>query len=516
MAQRKVTQSLPASRHEKIPSVHNQPLISLCHCSVMLGDHSALDDVSFELKAGERWALIGANGAGKSVLLKILRGDMWPTATGRESRQYGFEGELSSEPVGIKHHLAYLAPERQDKYVRYDWNLTVTQVVTTGLFDEDIPLSRPTAAQQQRVQRLLKRFKLWSLRARYLLSLSYGQRRRVLLARALVAQPAVLLLDEVFNGLDAKSRAAVRHLLERTRSARTWILATHSAEDVPHNVTHLAQLSAGKLVYAGPIKAEHREWLMRGSRRHHRAAERRADDLPLMRNSKPSPQTDFIVRLDHVSLFRDYRPVLRDVNWSVQRGQHWAILGGNGSGKSTLLMLLYGDLHPALGGQIERAGLQTGTPISSWKQRVGFVSPELQADHFRAGNLLQVVASGRYSSVGLNQTITAQDRRVARRWLKFFGIEQLQARTVREVSYGQLRLALLARAMVNEPELLLLDEPFTGLDPGMHAYVFAMLERLAENGTQLIMAVHAASDVVTAVTNVLRIERGGKVMLSRR
>lgn len=518
MAKRKLAKSIDVSKRGAISRRHQQPpatrhpLIFLSHCSVVLGEHNALDDVSFTLHANERWALIGANGAGKSVLLRILRGDMWPSATGREQRQYYFDGELSNEPAGVKQHLAYLAPERQDKYVRYDWNLSVTQVVTTGLFDEDIPLTKPDAAQQRRVQRMLKRFKLWSLRERSMLGLSYGQRRRVLLARLLVAQPAVLLLDEVFNGLDANSRTVLRHLLERTRGARTWVLATHSADDVPHNATHLVQLQAGRLVYAGPIKVEHREWLRRNAHVRHHAAAQRAKQLRVDR--KPKASTEALVQLRQVALFRDYRPVVRDVDWTIRRGEHWAIVGGNGAGKSTLLMLIYGDLHPALGGIIERDGVKSGAPIAGWKRRVGLVSPELQADHFHAGTLEQVVSSGRYSSVGLNQSMTAQDRRVARHWLKFFGIDHLHARGVREVSYGQLRLALIARAMVNEPELLLLDEPFTGLDPEMHAYAFAIIQRLAQHGTQLVMAVHDATDIVPAVGKVLKIERGGKVKLA--
>jgi molybdate transport system ATP-binding protein len=152
------------------------PLVHLEHCSLILDEHTLLDDVSFELRAGERWALIGANGSGKTMLLKMIRGDMWPTPTGRERRTYRF-GRATREPAGDKHHIAFVGSERQDKYVRYDWNLTVTEVVTTGLFDEDIALTRPKSAQRAKVDRMLKRFGLWGLRARKFLSLSYGQRR---------------------------------------------------------------------------------------------------------------------------------------------------------------------------------------------------------------------------------------------------------------------------------------------------------------------------------------------------
>ena len=486
----------------------DSPLISLAHCSVVLGDHDALTDISFELRRGERWALVGDNGAGKSVLLKLLRGDMWPTPTGHEQRRYCFDNEVSTAPVGIKQHIALLTPERQDKYVRYDWDLSVDQVVTTGLFDEDIPLTTPTAAQQRQVTRMLKRCKLWSLRARHFLSLSYGQRRRVLLARVLVASPPVLLLDEVFNGLDAANRGFLKRVLENTHTTHTWMIAAHSADDIPANATHLARLQAGRLIATGPIKsAQHREL-----RVHNPARGKIVKPKP--RVSSKQHRVDAgqpLIKLEHVELYRDYRLVLRSFSWTVQRGEHWAIMGANGSGKSSLLMLLYGDLHPALGGSIERAGHQRGMPISNWKQRVALVSPELQADHFHAGTLEEIVASGRYASIGLNESLTTADRRKARRWLTFFDLYHLRARGVREVSYGQLRLALLARAMVNQPQLLLLDEPFTGLDPEWRAYAYQMLERVAVAGTQVIMAVHQMNDMIPAITKVLRIERGGSV-----
>jgi ABC-type molybdenum transport system ATPase subunit/photorepair protein PhrA len=121
------------------------------------------------------------------------------------------------------------------------------------------------------------------------------------------------------------------------------------------------------------------------------------------------------------------------------------------------------------------------------------------------------VVSGRYASVGLNAPATAADRRIARRWLEFFGIAALRDRGPRSVSYGQMRLALLARAMANDPELLLLDEPCTGLDGDMREYVLREIERLARNGTQIVMAVHDAADIVPSVKNVLRLRRGKAV-----
>jgi molybdate transport system ATP-binding protein len=461
------------------------PLIELSRCSLVLDDHVVLDEIDFTLRRGERWALIGPNGAGKTLLLKMLRGDVWPTPTGRERRISQLD----------KEHIAYVGPERQDKYVRYGWNLTVAQVVTTGLLDEDIPLTQPTRAQQQRVSRVLQRFGLSGLRRRHMLTLSYGQRRLTLVARAFVGDARVLLLDEVFNGLDARAREKLRRALERPRGGHDWVLTSHRPKELPANVTHVARIEAGRIV--------------QGKRGHSSFPRRRTyaalpAEMNNIRISRP------LVTIANASLYRDYRLVIRDLDWTLRRGEHWAVLGANGAGKSTLLSLIYGDLHPALGGTIVRGGLSVGDRIEEWKRRVAWVSPELQADHFTVPSLEEVVISGRYASVGLNAPPTSADRRIARRWLEFFGIATLRDRGPRSVSYGQMRLALLARAMANDPELLLLDEPCTGLDGDMREHVLREIERLARSGTQIVMAVHDAEDIVPSVRNVLQLKGKGR------
>ena len=482
------------------------PLIDVSHCSIVLDGQPVLDDVSFALRKGERWALVGANGSGKTMLLKLLRGDVWPTPTGQEKRIYALDAKASLEPAGSKERIAYVGPERQDKYVRYGWDLTVCQVVTTGLFDEDIPLTKPTRAQRDRVARMLRRFGLWGLRERRLLRLSYGQRRLALIARAFVSEAPVLLLDEVFNGLDTKTRARLQRALEAPQSKHAWVLTTHRPKELPRNVTHVARIEAGRIVFAGRTS----DWEERSQKP--KGAKKKRDDRvsKFEKRTRTATAGAWLIELRDVSLYRDYRPVIRDLNWTIRRGEHWAILGPNGSGKSTLLNLLYGDMHPALGGTINRRGAPVGTRIEVWKRRVSWVSPELQADHYLAKTIEEIVISGKYSSVGLNEPPTSSDRKQAARWLEFFGIAGLRDRGPRGVSYGQMRLALFARAMMNEPELLLLDEPCTGLDGDVRAHVLSVLEQLARSGVQIVIAVHDPEDIIPAVKHVLRIGRGGK------
>jgi molybdate transport system ATP-binding protein len=501
----------------KFPVTDPKPLIELSHCSLILDGHVVLDDVSFALHRGERWALVGPNGSGKTMLLKMLRGDVWPTPMGEDAasaRSYRLAGEVSREPAGLKHYIAYVGPERQDKYVRYGWNLSVAQVVTTGLFDEDLPLTTPSRAQRGRVARLLRRFGLWALRRRRMLELSYGQRRLALMARAFASQAQVLLLDEIFTGLDARTKDKLRRALERPRGGHDWVLTSHRPKELPANVTHVARIEAGRIVEKGSglgTRGSEAKGARPGTRS---AGQKRGASKEAASASGPRPEphapSPFIV-IRNASLYRDYRPVIRDLSWTIQRGDHWAVLGANGSGKSTLLSAIYGDLHPALGGSIERAGLPRGARIEEWKRRVGCVSPELQADHYLAQSLEEIVISGRYASIGLNDPPTRTDRSVARRWLRFFHIDHLRERRPRQASYGQMRLALIARAMANDPELLLLDEPCAGLDADIRADVLALIEQLARRGTQLIMAVHDAEDIVPAVKHVLEIGSGGRL-----
>jgi len=482
------------------------PLIELSHCSLILDDQLVLDDVNFALRPGERWALVGANGSGKTMLLKLLRGDKWPTPTGKEKRTYRLSGEPQNAPGGVKELIAYVGPERQDKYVRYDWDLTVEQIVTTGLFDEDVPLTKPTAAQRAKVERILRRFQLTGLRKRSILRLSYGQRRRTLVARAFAGPAKVLLLDEVFNGLDDAARRSLKRALEQPRSGHDWIVTTHRVHELPLSITHVAHIEAGRIVSAGPKQGPGAWGAGRGQDKiSGRSPTPRA---PSARRSTNSKRAGALFSIKHADIYMDYRKILGDVNLTLDRGEHWAIMGANGSGKSTLLRLIHGDVHPALGGVIERDGMAKGTHIENWKSRVGWVSPELQADHYLAASLEEVVISGRYASVGLNAPPTDADRRAALRWFRHFGIEALRERKPKQVSYGQMRIALLARAMINDPELLLLDEPCTGLDGDTRKHILSLLDGIARDGTQLVMAVHDAEDIVPSTARVLRIEKG--------
>lgn len=469
--------------------------ITLREVSVRRGGQWVLRDISWQLAAGERWALTGANGAGKTQLLKLLATEVWPTPTGREAQTF----RLGGSPVGrieAKARIAYLGAELQDKYSRYGWNPTVRELLATGLHQTDLLLKAASAREARQVAAMLRACSMTRLSERRFLSLSYGQKRLTLLARALIRRPDWLLLDELYNGLDPGHRASFDKLLAAARRrGQSWVAAAHRAMDVPQGTTRLIELVEGRVARIAPL------------RRRALAARDSVPRDPVARAPGRAPAPGkVLLRLIDADLYVDYRPVLIGLNWQLRAGEHWAVTGPNGAGKTSFLKLLYGDLSPAHGGRIERAGFPRGTPIEEWKRRVGYVSPELQADYLVDVSVAELVASGRHASIGLAAAPTDADRRAARRWLKFFELSAQAKLRPRELSYGQLRRALLARALAANPRILLLDEPVTGLDPLQRGLIRNLLESLMARLT-VVVAVHHPEDLPRGITRTLDLSR---------
>lgn len=216
-------------------------------------------------------------------------------------------------------------------------------MVTTGLFDEDIPLSEPSRTQTAQVNRCLRRFGVWGLRDRSFLTLSYGQRRLALVARAFVGPARVLLLDEVFNGLADKAKLQLRRALEARDAGREWVVTTHRPKELPANITHVAKIEGGRIVAAGPVAAmghllhapvssgdasvPHGDIAAVGS--YSAAPVATTMSSPDMRGA-PQP----LVVIHNATLYRDYRRVIKGLDWTIESGTHWAVLGAMGQARA--------------------------------------------------------------------------------------------------------------------------------------------------------------------------------------
>ena len=476
--------------------------VSLRRCGLRLGGRRVLEEVNLDIAPGQKWLLLGANGAGKTQLVKLIGGLRWPTASGRERRVYtSARGEVL-DLVDVRDQVAYVGAETQDKYARYGWNHTLEQVVATGLFGTDIPLDVPGPAERLQVQRLLARFALAEVAGARMLEVSYGQRRLALVARALAAKPQLLLLDEVFNGLDLGHRRLLARALAGMRRNRVTLVATaHRAEDVPAGITHAAFVAKGRV---------RRVELQRALRRLERN-ERITSASRAAAGRGRGGRTPYI-ELCHAHVFREEVPALVDLDWALRDGENWAVTGRNGSGKSTFLGVLYGAYPLAVGGRLLRREQPAGTPLDEIRRHIAIVSPELQADYEPGSTVEELVVSGLRDSVGLDRPATRRERSMAREALESLGLLPLAGRRTREVSYGQLRMALFARAFVKRPELLLLDEPFTGLDPSRRRGLRRELSGLARGGTRLVVAIHHRDDLPREVNRRLHLKKGRGVV----
>ncbi len=477
-----------------------------CHrAGIILNGKPVLGPLDLCIRAGEGVVLLGANGAGKTQLLKLLAGERWPTPTpaGDEARDYHTAAGHPLDTTDVLPQVAFIGGERQDRYYRYDWNFSVQRVVATGVHNTVRPTERLTPQQRSRVRGLLRRFGLVRLARRRLLSLSYGERRRVLIARALAGTPALVLLDEVHNGLDAVTRRLLDAELHRlARRGVTRILAAHRVDDVPACFPRALVLEAGKISYDGPMTGAPQRWL---------ALQGEAAPVTL---SVQSDAEGPLIEVRSGAIFRDYRPVIEKLDWTVHAREHWAIIGANGSGKSTLLQAVYGLVPFAAQSEVTRRGYAQGMHIEEWRRRLGYVSPELQTEYLDDLSVTDFVVSGERLSHGLLTAADAGERRRARAALDLVGFGAKRTGSVRQLSYGQRRLALFARALVNRPEALLLDEPLTGLDAPYRTKIRALLSGLAQSGVQLLVAAHHATDLVPEIRHILEIRRGaGRIRL---
>jgi molybdate transport system ATP-binding protein len=484
-------------------AAHSSFTVSLRRIDLDRGERAVLRDVNWRIQPGQRWLLVGGNGAGKTQLLKLLAGSVWPKPTGQELRRYRWNGEVFDTPAGVAEEIAYVGAERQDRYEHYDWNFRAREVVGTGVQRTDIPMRELSFTEQRRVASLLERLDLGALAERRFLTLSYGERRLVLIARALASRPKLLLLDEVANGLDARNHGRLLQWLNGTvRSSMPWVFATHRASDVPQSMTHCLELAHGEVQRRGAMRADRARQLLR------------QDAGAFLSRKTPAPigsrlrRRRVLVSLRNADVHIEEARLLKGIDLTVRSGDCWVVHGPNGSGKSTLLRTIYGDHAVATGGSIVRAGIVPGVPLEKFKLRTAYVAPHLQTWHAPKMPVMEVVASGCYASIGLNDTITARDRKHAERALRRFGMFALRKRTLAEMSYGQARRILFARAWAREPVLALLDEPFAGLDRGTRADLASRLNAWLAEGGSCVIATHHREEWPAHTTHVLQLDAG--------
>ena len=218
-----------------------------------------------------------------------------------------------------------------------------------------------------------------------------------------------------------------------------------------------------------------------------------------------------LIQIERADVYLNEHRVLHGINLEIKSGEHWAVLGPNGAGKSTLLKLILGDVHPALGGRVRRFEFTPKNTIWELKRRIGFVSPELQSNYRDDVTGLEAIASGFFSSIGLMLKPSCRQVAEAATLARKLGLGELVGKGVLQMSYGEFRRILLARALVQRPQLLICDEPFDGLDVSGRQQMADTLEAVARSGTNLVLVTHHARDLPGCLTHVIELECGRAV-----
>jgi molybdate transport system ATP-binding protein len=219
---------------------------------------------------------------------------------------------------------------------------------------------------------------------------------------------------------------------------------------------------------------------------------------------------EVLIALENVDVWLDGRRVLAAIDWVLRDGEHWLVTGPNGAGKSTLLRLLHGELRPARGGTICWPGL--GNPRNVWalRRKLSLVSPELQARYLYPTTVFDAVASGFHASIGRVRPLKPAERERVGELIAAFGLEPLANRLLTSLSYGQRHRALIARTLVTGPRVLLLDEPWAGLDPESIGVVRQAVERCMAAGLSVVCVSHIGAGGLP-FTRSLRLE-GGRIV----
>jgi iron complex transport system ATP-binding protein len=192
----------------------------------------------------------------------------------------------------------------------------------------------------------------------------------------------------------------------------------------------------------------------------------------------------------------------------MRKKENWAVVGVNGAGKTSFMKLIFGELIPIDGGEVRWFDNEKHEPLIDARKRIGFVSADLQENYVPSTLCKNVVLSGSFSSIGLYKQASQKQRETAAYCMEFLGIRSLSNEPIGRISYGESRRILLARALVNHPDLLILDEPCSGLDIPTKELFLQTLKKLAKTKTQLIYVTHHIDEILPLTTHVLFLKNG--------
>ncbi len=495
-----------------------KPLVELRNASIRLDHRIVFRRTTWRIRRGEHWVLVGPNASGKTVFCRGLGGE-YPIVTG--SIDYHFPAVGRREPEQCVERLSFERAAELDASegppARW-FSLDVEQspLVSTVLsrnrveginpFEVIVRSRADRARWEHRARRVIRWLGIQPLWHKPLISLSNGEQRKVAIARALMRDPRLLILDDPFVGLDVDFRRHLRAVLDSLirRRVVSILLVSSRPDEWPRGMTHLALIDRMRLVAGGPLAAMRRD--RRVARLSGRAPARTVRRGPA-RAKRPGRE---LVRFHAVRAQGQETVILDRVDWTVREGESWAITGPNGAGKSTLLSFIVGDNPQVYANDVRVLGRRRGTGETVWdlKRRIGWVSPEVHLGFAAALSGFEAVLTGFTGMSALIETPTSRQRAAAREAMKRLGIEDLANRSFGSMSTGEQRMVLLARALVNHPRLLVLDEPCQGLDRRHRARIVKAVDGLIRHGVTTLYVTHQPDEIPPSIRRALHVRNG--------
>ncbi len=474
--------------------------------SVKKGETLILQKIDLSITEKENVAIVGPNGSGKSTLLDVIAGKIFPFQ-GNIVKPHFSEIELIPRDYGFSRIAGSAYKYYQQRYHAYDSEIGPTvyeviqnQVSPIGTLDPK-SVELPEAIYEfEEVERMASKMNILHLLDRKVTSLSNGETRRTLIAIALLKKPKVLLLDCPFVGLDKESKASLMNLLD---NLDLQIVLVAALNELPSNIHTLIRLEKGELVYT--YKKPFPEL-------NFKPKELRIDEAS-WGEFKTIPKASYVNAIKMVNGKVAYgdKVVLNGIDWEVKNGEKWALLGPNGSGKSTLLSLITADNPQAYRNDLYLFDKKRGTGETIWdiKKRIGYLSPEMHV-YFPKGMVAwKVIASGLYDTIGLNRQPTLEDELKVSKIAELLYLKPLKKRKLNELSVGEQRMVLLARALIKNPEVLLLDEPCQNLDYSHMIYFRDLINSIAVKlHKTLIFVSHNLEEIPACVTKKLVLKDG--------
>ena len=433
------------------------------------------------MTTGKVTAVAGRNGSGKTQYVEQLRRQL----ASDKVRYIAF-----TDSYGVNVDGQY--------YLQLRWNQHdidhETPTVGELLEKAFLMAGEDNADRRQLRDHLYRLFHMETLLDKYIITLSSGELRKFQLTKTLFANPSLLIMDNPFIGLDAETRDQLKELLYMLANERDMeiMLVMSKTDDIPAFVSEIKWFGEQLPVPPHVLSDDKRNAIL---------------SLPYTDNDY---DCQHVIEMRKVTIRYGERTILKDVDWTVRNGECWALSGQNGSGKSTLLSLVCADNPQSYACDITLFDRPRGSGETIWdiKRHIGYVSPEMHRSYKRNLPAIRIVASGLTDSIGLYVVPKPQDYDKCRWWMDIFGIGHLAERPFLQLSSGEQRLVLLARAFVKDPQLLILDEPLHGLDLWNRRLVKDIIETFCQRrGKTAIIVTHYQEELPDIITNKLYLKK---------